>query len=153
MHRNSRISRRVAWPAATKTVSGVRYYGRRYYDPKPGRFVGRDPIGEKGGIHLYAFVRNRPVNTVDVMGMLGLNDALVIDADGGGGYDPIVRMKPFVTAVDSDEKNQRALDAIVANQSISTTIYFNIGGSSSSGKSAEQLGRVFKIQGTMVRGI
>ena len=52
MHRNSRISRRVAWPAATKTVSGVRYYGRRYYDPKPGRFVGRDPIGEKGGIHL-----------------------------------------------------------------------------------------------------
>lgn len=93
------------------------------------------------------------MNTVDVMGMLGLNDALVIDADGGGGYDPIVRMKPFVTAVDSDEKNQRALDAIVANQSISTTIYFNIGGSSSSGKSAEQLGRVFKIQGTMVRGI
>ena len=44
-------------------------YGRRYYDPKDGRFVGRDPIGEQGGINLYAFVANNTVNTWDYLGM------------------------------------------------------------------------------------
>ena len=40
-------------------------FGRKYYDPKPGRFLGRDPIEEQGGMNLYAFVRKRPVNPVD----------------------------------------------------------------------------------------
>jgi hypothetical protein len=39
--------------------------GRKYYDPKQGRFLGRDPIEEQGGMNLYAFVSKRPVNTVD----------------------------------------------------------------------------------------
>ncbi|MBE7539520.1 MAG: RHS repeat-associated core domain-containing protein [Opitutaceae bacterium] len=33
--------------------TGWSYYGRRYYDARMGRFVGRDPIGEEGGINLY----------------------------------------------------------------------------------------------------
>jgi RHS repeat-associated protein len=67
--RKSLESRRVARPAATTTVSGVRYYGRRYYNPSQGRFVGRDPKQEKGGLHLYAFVRNNPTNLWDYLGM------------------------------------------------------------------------------------
>jgi len=62
-------ARRVARPATTKSASGVRYYGRRYYDPKDGRFVGRDPIAEKGGLNLYAFVANNVVNGWDYLGM------------------------------------------------------------------------------------
>lgn len=45
------------------------YYGRRYYDPKDGRFVGRDPIEEQGGLNLYAFVANNTVNAWDYLGM------------------------------------------------------------------------------------
>jgi RHS repeat-associated protein len=41
--------------------------GRRYYNPSQGRFFGRDPIGEKGGIHLYAFCRNNAINGYDFM--------------------------------------------------------------------------------------
>ena len=33
-------------PAPTETVSGVRYYGYRFYHPELGRWVSRDPIGE-----------------------------------------------------------------------------------------------------------
>ena len=44
--------------------------GSRYYDPKQGRFVGRDPKGEAGGTHLYAFVRNNPTNRWDYLGMV-----------------------------------------------------------------------------------
>lgn len=50
---------------------GSVYYGRRYYDPGKGRFVGRDPKGESGGIHLYAFVTNDPTNRWDYLGMDG----------------------------------------------------------------------------------
>ncbi|MBE7536963.1 MAG: RHS repeat-associated core domain-containing protein [Opitutaceae bacterium] len=60
------------WDAET----GWSYYGRRYYDARMGRFVGRDPIGEEGGINLYAFVRNNPVDRWD---MLGMEDPVTFD--------------------------------------------------------------------------
>ena len=41
------------WPTPTTTVSGVRYYGYRYYVPEIGRWLGRDPIEELGGINVY----------------------------------------------------------------------------------------------------
>jgi RHS repeat-associated protein len=41
------------------------YYGYRYYDPSTGRFLNTDPIGEKGGRNLYAFVENAPPNKFD----------------------------------------------------------------------------------------
>ncbi len=49
--------------------TGLVYYGRRYFDPKSGRFLGRDPKGEAGGINLYGFTSNNPVNRWDVLGM------------------------------------------------------------------------------------
>jgi RHS repeat-associated protein len=69
--RKSLHTRRVEASAATKSASGVRYYGRRYYNPTLGRWLGRDPIAEKGGLHLYGFVRNNGVNAWDVLGMCG----------------------------------------------------------------------------------
>ncbi len=45
------------------------YYGFRYYDSRNGRFLGRDPIGEQGGLNLYGFVGNNPVNRWDYLGM------------------------------------------------------------------------------------
>jgi len=62
--------RQVAAPAATKSVSGVRYYGHRYYSPSFGRFINKDPIEEQGGINLYSFVGNNPVNAYDYLGMI-----------------------------------------------------------------------------------
>ena len=47
------------------------YYGYRYYDPLTGRWPSRDPIGEKGGVNLYNFVRNDGVNRWDVLGLTG----------------------------------------------------------------------------------
>ena len=42
--------------------------GHRFYDPGMGRFVTRDPIGYKGGINLYGFAGNNPVNESDPSG-------------------------------------------------------------------------------------
>ena len=62
--------RRENRTTATKTASGVRYYGYRYYDPVTGRWPSRDPIGERGGLNLYAFVGNDGVNLTDFLGQV-----------------------------------------------------------------------------------
>ena len=37
----------------------------RFYDPSTGRYISADPIGLAGGINLYAYVENDPVNKID----------------------------------------------------------------------------------------
>ena len=49
--------------------TGYLYYGFRYYDPETGRWPNRDPIGERGGVNLYAFVGNDGVNSWDLFGL------------------------------------------------------------------------------------
>jgi len=45
----------------------------RYLHPTLGRWLTRDPIGYRGGLNLYAYVGNRPVNRVDAYGLTGGN--------------------------------------------------------------------------------
>ena len=49
-------------------ATGLYYYGYRYYDPVTGRWPSRDPVGERGGINLYAFAGNDGVNSWDILG-------------------------------------------------------------------------------------
>jgi RHS repeat-associated protein len=45
------------------------YFGYRHYDPRMGRWLSRDPMGEAGGFNLYAYCGNDPVNRFDYLGM------------------------------------------------------------------------------------
>jgi RHS repeat-associated protein len=51
------------------TNSAEFYYGYRYYSPELGRWVNRDPIGERGGLNIYGVVGNSSVNRQDFLGM------------------------------------------------------------------------------------
>ena len=52
------------------TETGLYYYGYRYYDPETGRWLSRDPLEEEGGINLYEFLGNDPINFYDPYGLL-----------------------------------------------------------------------------------
>ena len=43
--------------------------GHRYYDPGAGRFLNRDPVGMEGGVNVYAYCTNNPVNRADPSGL------------------------------------------------------------------------------------
>jgi RHS repeat-associated protein len=49
--------------------TGLYYIRARYYDPQLGRFISEDPIGLLGGINLYAYAWNDPINARDPSGM------------------------------------------------------------------------------------
>ncbi len=45
------------------------YYGYRYYSASTGRWISRDPIEEQGGVNLYCFAANIPINRIDPTGL------------------------------------------------------------------------------------
>ena len=69
------------WGYQTDNETGLVLCTNRYYDPQQGRFLTRDPMGYGGGVNLYSYTQNNPVNYVDPSGYIGL-DELEYEAQG-----------------------------------------------------------------------
>jgi uncharacterized protein RhaS with RHS repeats len=60
----------------------------RGYDAETGRWLSRDPIEEIGGLNLYGYVVNDPLNTFDPLGQVSAKYAAQFWADyAGAGYN------------------------------------------------------------------
>jgi RHS repeat-associated protein len=46
----------------------------RYYDPETGQFISKDPIGYAGGMNLFTYVGNNPINFIDLYGLEEIKD-------------------------------------------------------------------------------
>jgi len=74
------------WRGVTRS-DGLAYYGFRYYDPKTGRWLSRDPIGEWGGVNPYGFCGNDGGNWTDFLGMSFIGDSLHLLNDPEGFFE------------------------------------------------------------------
>jgi len=52
--------------------TGLHYNRFRYYDPALGRYLSPDPVGLSGGVDLYAYAGNDPINRSDPSGLWSL---------------------------------------------------------------------------------
>jgi len=72
--------------------SGMYYYGYRWYDPNLQRWLNRDPIMELGGINLYGFVGNDPVDGCDLFGLQGIGVFCRLSCEFGARVPPVPRV-------------------------------------------------------------
>ncbi|MCX6855167.1 MAG: hypothetical protein NTV80_09695, partial [Verrucomicrobia bacterium] len=63
------------------TQTGLELALYRAYDPLLGRFINEDPLEEEGGLNLYGYVGNGPLNMIDLLGLAGW---LTINSSSGG---------------------------------------------------------------------
>ncbi len=67
----------------------MHYNWHRFYDPETGRYISADPIGLQGGINLYSYVYQDPVNWIDPWGLsvapwIGVADMSLALGGGNG---------------------------------------------------------------------
>jgi len=64
------ISNNLRFPGQYEDAeSGLYYNFNRYYNPKTGRYLRKDPIGLRGGMNLFVYALNNPVSLIDPSGL------------------------------------------------------------------------------------
>lgn len=83
----------VRYSGKERDVTGLYYFGYRYYQPWAGRWLSSDPAGTVDGMNLFRMVRNNPITLVDNDGrwpalpdsatrrkMIGVGVRFIVDA-------------------------------------------------------------------------
>ena len=120
--------------------TGLYYYRARYYSPKLQRFISEDPIGFAGGLNLYAYVENDPVNWTDPLGLEPEGnswlDKLQLGLDIGGLIPGIGEPLDFINGLISAGRGD------YLNASLSMAAMLPVGGqAATAGKIAGRLPR------------
>ncbi len=84
--------------------TGLVNYGYRNYSPKQGRFINRDPIEEAGGVNLYAFTENDPVNQTDILGLSDWRGGIYSPFEIHDWYEPLLGLVYYYERYDYYER-------------------------------------------------
>jgi RHS repeat-associated protein len=99
------------------------HYPGRSYSPRWGRWLSRDPIGEEGGLNLYALVGNNPINDYDPLGLSGN----LIDTQAATGTGAGIAGSSSAQAISVLKQVRNAIDAYNEIQEISSEVLESFG--------------------------
>jgi len=102
------------------TESGCYDYGYRYYSPEIGRWLSRDPIGERGGMNVYGYVAIRAPNFHD---RYGTNPGAVCTAGAGTLLTEVVIAAAFGLSVSACAEHPTCADLLTLAQPGSTELW------------------------------
>jgi RHS repeat-associated protein len=89
---NSTVTNNLRFPGQYyDQETGLHYNWNRFYDPKTGRYTTADPIGLEGGVNLFAYVENEPINWIDADGLNRRSGG----SNSGGRYRPLGPRNPY----------------------------------------------------------
>ena len=70
VHPSSSVVNNVRLPGQYYDAeTGLHYNYHRYYDPRTGRYLTSDPIGQAGGVNLYPYSFCNPIKYIDEKGL------------------------------------------------------------------------------------
>jgi RHS repeat-associated protein len=110
------------------------YYGYRYYSPRLGRWINRDPIGEKGGVNLNLFCFNSPIFEFDVAGAFVWKDgkrqggsrAIMIAEEGDDIQSAADFSKMDISEVEKWLKNESTGDWVAEGDAIQSGCEYSV---------------------------
>jgi RHS repeat-associated protein len=118
--------------------TGYNYFGFRYFDSGSGRWISGDPVGEMGGLNIFAFFGNSPIGEIAFLGLLtfkcpprvrlhiGIDEGDPVSKAGAffaGGHLKVT-YKPLARGVSADsvsaelEKTKRLIDYLLGSSCI-----------------------------------
>jgi len=124
--------------------TGLHYNWNRYYEPETGRYVSEDPIGfGAGDKNLYRYVRNRPLNGIDPLGLYDTDDFLYDASNfliGIGDTVSLGLTKKIRQLMDTDQYVDKCSAAYKGGEIAGALLDFYVGGVAFKGLG--KLGRV-----------
>jgi RHS repeat-associated protein len=81
----------------TDQETNLLYYGYRYLSPELGRWISRDPIGERGGVNVYGMVGNGAILRYDYLGYSSVEGTVVMSGMTKSAADSMVAARNMAT--------------------------------------------------------
>ena len=106
--------------------TGLYYFRARWYSPEIGRFISKDLIGIAGGLNLYVFCENNPVNSTDPLGLYDLMNRELGGSEIRSPYNPVSHSfvsangKTYGWGSEKDENGDFIWSDAVENDSIAS---------------------------------